>query len=220
MFDFMRKKKEKAEPAKVGKAEHEGEKNKHGLRRNSLVQTGRMEMFTKRARYFSAPAAFQNDESEALHPSYSSSDSKTDRKTEASRIYESKQSPVIRPEYPRAPSSVASSLDIRNPFRQHTGDSAMTASQVALTESTPSFSLPVEHMQYVVSHTPIVISPQAESADIFFADGVDLERDPSLVSNPFVDEHSPTINIMVEEGHVTTSEMENMVDDSEVSVFE
>lgn len=90
----MRKKKEKAEPAKVGKAEvralvgimnkfsyykqHEGEKNKHGLRRNSLVQTGRMEMFTvskivlkqmarcdpmvlqKRARYFSAPAAFQN----------------------------------------------------------------------------------------------------------------------------------------------------------------
>ncbi|PCH38329.1 hypothetical protein WOLCODRAFT_15784 [Wolfiporia cocos MD-104 SS10] len=182
MFDFVRKRKESAERTKEGRAESDPEKtkSKYGLRRTSLIYPSRVEeMFTslgveqKRTRHASILPTPNDSSSENL----------------------------ARPAYPRARSSscsVASSVhNLRNPFGDYSGDSAMTASQVALMESTSRSIPPPKNMGYVVSHAPMIVNHQAERAEICYpgdladssTDNVDSQsRDLAISSDPFADE--------------------------------
>lgn len=69
----------------------------------------------------------------------------------------------------------------------------MTASQVALTESMSSLVGPSrESVRYVVSHAPVLVSPQAERAEIFYSDDVlETPNASSLSISPFADAIPP-----------------------------
>lgn len=172
MFEFMRRKKEILGQNKDGRTEAETEKpkNKGLLRRGSFIPTVKADgSSAKRARYFSGPPKPPDDLS--------------DRLTE--------RPPTLRTR--SSSCSAVSSLDIRNPFQQYTEDSAMTASQVALTESMSSLVGPSrESVRYVVSHAPVLVSPQAERAEIFYSDDVlETPNASSLSISPFADAIPP-----------------------------
>lgn len=83
----------------------------------------------------------------------------------------------------------------------------MTASQVDLTGSTPSLGPPAENMRYVVSHAPVLVSPQASRAEVFFSeDMVNLQRGDALASNPFTDTHVPPICTAIDDAHAARPE--------------
>ncbi|CCM02893.1 uncharacterized protein FIBRA_05007 [Fibroporia radiculosa] len=174
MFDFMRKKKDGTGHAQDAGSESSTNvsKTKSGLRRHSLMQVE--ELFSKRSRNSSPSREAERSADHLMRPSHS--------RARASSC------------------SAVSSLDIRNPFRDQAGDSVTAPSQSDLTmaETISYYGPPAENLRYVVSRAPVIVNPQPDSAEIFFAEDIaQSERDYSLNPNLVTDVPSSK----AEDGH-------------------
>ncbi|KZT11473.1 uncharacterized protein LAESUDRAFT_720715 [Laetiporus sulphureus 93-53] len=175
MFDFMRRKRESREMNKAADQTKEVEKgrSKYTARRDSLINASKVDLFTKKARHFSLPPMAKNIQ----------------------RAQSEDEHLAIRPKYTRARSSscsAVSSLNIRNPFNRHTGNSAMSDSQIALVNPALVAGPPPECMRYVVSQYPVIVSPEGRSAEIVYPEATaDQLEHESAVLNPFTDSAAP-----------------------------